>query len=165
MIEIIYQDITTLQVDVIVNAANNLLLAGGGVDGAIHHRAGPKLQEACHKLQGCQVGEAKLTPGFQLPAKWVIHTVGPVWHQGTRNERALLKNCYVNSFELAKAHHLGSIAFPAISTGIYGFPKEEAAIIALTVMINYQSDFNKIIACLYSQQDKMLYEEVISKRL
>ncbi len=161
-IEIICQDITTLHVDAIVNAANSRLLAGGGVDGAIHQSAGPKLQEACNKLQGCEVGEAKLTPGFQLPAKCVIHTVGPVWHEGTRNEKVLLKNCYVNVFELAKTHNFHSIAFPAISTGIFGFPKKEAAIIALTVMQNYQHHFKKVIACLYSQEDKTHYEEIFT---
>jgi len=124
-------DITQLAVDAIVNAANNSLLGGGGVDGAIHHAAGPELLEACKKLNGCATGEAKITPGFRLPARWVIHTVGPVWRGGDNDEDALLARCYQSCFDLAKHHALRSIAFPSISTGAYAFPVERAANIAL----------------------------------
>lgn len=124
-------DITHLAVDAIVNAANSSLLGGGGVDGAIHRAAGPELLAHCRTLGGCPTGEARITPGFRLPARYVIHTVGPVWHGGTRGESALLGNCYRNALALALAHRLARIAFPAISCGVYGFPAEPAARIAL----------------------------------
>jgi len=131
-LQIVRGDITQLAVDAIVNAANNSLLGGGGVDGAIHRAAGPELLQACKKLNGCATGEAKITPGFRLPARWVIHTVGPVWHGGNNHEDELLARCYKSCFELAERHTLRSIAFPSISTGAYGFPVERAAKIALT---------------------------------
>lgn len=133
-LQVVRGDITQFAADAIVNAANNSLLGGGGVDGAIHHAAGPELLEACKKLHGCATGEAKITPGFRLPARWVIHTVGPVWHGGDDGEDELLAKCYQSCFALAEYHALRSIAFPSISTGAYGFPIERAAKIALTEM-------------------------------
>lgn len=124
-------DITQLEVDAIVNAANASLLGGGGVDGAIHRTAGPELLAACEKLHGCATGDAKATPGFRLPAKWVFHAVGPVWHGGNRGEDELLASCYRRCMELAREHNVSSIAFPAISTGVYRFPPEPAAQIAI----------------------------------
>lgn len=130
-IRILRSDITRLDVDAIVNAANTTLLGGGGVDGAIHRGAGPELQRYCAELGGCPTGEARITPGFALPAKYVIHTVGPVWHGGGHGEAGLLEACYRNSFELARSHDVASIVFPAISCGAYGYPKAEAATIAV----------------------------------
>lgn len=139
-------DITKLAVDAIVNAANTSLLGGGGVDGAIHRAAGPELLAACRKLQGCATGDAKATPGFRLPAKWVFHAVGPVWHGGNQGEDALLAGCYRRCLELAHEHQVASIAFPAISTGVYSFPSQRAAEIAIrTVRENLEnSDVNLV---------------------
>ena len=158
MIRVVQGDITTLKVDAIVNAANSTLLGGGGVDGAVHRAAGPELKVYCEKLGGCSTGESKITPGFKLPAKYVIHTVGPVWHGGQSQEATLLANCYRNSLELALKNSVRSIAFPSISTGAYGYPKEEAAKIVVAVMREYEMKFNEIIACCFSAGDKSLYD-------
>ncbi len=160
MIEIIQADITSLKIDVIVNAANSSLLGGGGVDGAIHRAAGPELLAFNKTLQGCRVGEAKLAPGFNLAATWIIHTVGPVWQGGKQGEAELLNACYANSLELAKNEGLKVIAFPAISTGVYGYPLESAATIALASMKNYENQFERIIVCCFSAADKLVYERI-----
>ena len=154
-------DITTLKVDAIVNAANNSLLGGGGVDGAIHQAAGPELLRFCHQLNGCETGEAKITPGFYLSAKWVIHTVGPVWHGGNDNEAELLASCYQRSLELALQYEVQTIAFPSISTGVYGYPKQQAAEIAVRVMREYEERFEEIIACCFNQGDLKIYQALL----
>jgi O-acetyl-ADP-ribose deacetylase (regulator of RNase III) len=161
MIEVVCGDITALEVDAIVNAANNSLLGGGGVDGAIHHAAGPELLAFNRTLGGCKTGEAKISPGFRLPARHVISTVGPVWQGGGAGEPDLLSSCYINSLELALANGVRSIAFPGISTGVYGFPKDQAAVIAVRVMMSYEARFDRIIACCFSEADAVLYREML----
>lgn len=163
MIEVIQADITTLEVDAIVNAANSTLLGGGGVDGAIHRAAGPELKKFCATLGGCPTGEARITPGFRLAAKHVIHTVGPVYHGGQSGEPALLANCYRNSLELALKNGVRSIAFPSISTGVYGYPKDEAARIAIRVMREFEPRFDRIIACCFSEADRARYEQALAR--
>ncbi len=161
MIRVIRADITTLAVDAIVNAANETLLGGGGVDGAIHCAAGPDLLAACRAIGGCPTGEARITPGFRLPAKWIIHTVGPVWRGGKQAEADKLASCYRNSLELALRHGVRTIAFPSISTGVYGYPKDLAARVAVSVMRAYADSFDEIIACCFSAADVKLYEEIL----
>jgi O-acetyl-ADP-ribose deacetylase (regulator of RNase III) len=163
MIEIIVADITTLTTDAIVNAANSALAGGGGVDGAIHRRAGSELAKAAMALAPCPTGDAVLTPGFNLPSRYVIHAVGPVWWGGMRNENALLERTYQRSFDVAR--HQGdirSIAFPAISTGAYGFPKQAAARIAVAAMRANEADFDRIVACLYDDESAEYYRELIA---
>lgn len=162
MIAVEVADITKLAVDAIVNAANSSLLGGGGVDGAIHRAAGPELLQACRILGGCPTGEARITAGFRLPAKWVIHVVGPVWHGGTRNEPVLLENCYRQAFSLALRNDVETIAFPAISTGIYGYPKSQAAEIAVRVMREFESRLQRIIACCFTEEDAAIYRNLLA---
>ena len=161
MIKVIQYDITDLDVDIIVNAANTTLLGGGGVDCAIHRAAGPERMEACRKLGGCPTGEARITPGFRLQVKWVIHAVGPVWRGGAQGEPQLLESCYRSSFGLAKAAQARSIAFPCISTGVYHYPKEEAARIALKVMHEYDKQFRSIVACCFDAENAVIYRRFL----
>ncbi len=157
-IELIQTDITTLEVDAIVNAANSSLLGGGGVDGAIHRAAGPQLLEECSKLNGCPTGEARITRGYLLPAKQVIHTVGPVWYGGDNNEEQLLASCYKNSLTLALEHGIKSIAFPNISTGVYRFPKIRAAEIAIREVSTFLEKHKKIERIIFAVFDEENYQ-------
>ena len=159
-IRIIQDDITTLAVDAIVNAAHTSLLGGGGVDGAIHLAAGPDLLASCRKLGGCPTGEARITPGFRLPAKWVIHTPGPVWHGGTRGEPGLLAACYRNALTLADRHGARSVAFPCISTGVFGYPKDEAAAVALSELHRSEGAFEALVVCCFGPEDLEIYRRL-----
>ncbi len=151
-------DITKLKVDAIVNAANKSLLGGGGVDGAIHRAAGKELLKECRTLNGCETGDAKITKGYNLPAKYVIHTVGPVWHSGKYHEEELLASCYSKSLELAVKNNIKSIAFPNISTGVYGFPKNKAARIAINTVKNFLTKHEKIEKVIFAVFDEENYE-------
>lgn len=158
-------DITTLEVDAIVNAANESLLGGGGVDGAIHRAAGPELLEECRSLGGCRTGGAKITRGYGLPAKYVIHTVGPVWRGGDHNEQALLANCYGACLRIAAKHRLRSIAFPGISTGVFGFPRDLAMPIAVATVREHAEAHDlpaQVIFCCFSDADFSLYRRALT---
>lgn len=161
MLLVIQSDITILALDAIVNAANESLLGGGGVDGAIHRSAGVELDEACRKIGGCPTGQARITAGYGLPSKWIIHAVGPRWRGGGHGEARLLESCYAGAFELALDYRVRTIAFPCISTGIYGYPKYEAAQIAMSVMSRYESRFDQIISCCFSVEEKEIYEQLV----
>ncbi len=169
-IEVIQADITTLRVDAIVNAANERMLGGGGVDGAIHRAAGPMLLKACRAVPEvrpgvrCPTGQARLTPGFNLPAKFVIHTVGPVWHGGSHGEDELLADCYFNSLQLAEQNQIRSIAFPAISTGVYGFPLDRAAAIAIREVKSYLAragTIERVVFVCFDQRALAIYRKAL----
>jgi len=164
--KIILCDITKIEVDAIVNAANNTLLGGGGVDGAIHRAAGPKLLEECRKLNGCETGKAKITKGYKLPSKYVIHTVGPVWRGGSENEDELLASCYGNSLRLAAKNGIKTIAFPSISTGAYGFPLKRAARIAMLEISRFldeDSSIDKVFMACFDEVTMEAYMEALEE--
>lgn len=164
-IEIVKGDITCLKVDAIVNAANTSLLGGGGVDGAIHRAAGPELLTECKSLNGCSTGDSKITKGYKLPANYVIHTVGPVWHGGTHGEANLLASCYSRSLEVAMQNGIKTIAFPNISTGVYRFPKMEAATISINTITKCLKDnthFEKVIFCVFDEENLTIYNQMLT---
>ncbi len=165
-IQVLQADIVTLTMDVIVNAANTTLLGGGGVDGAIHLTAGPGLLSECRALGGCETGDAKITSAYRLPCKFVIHAVGPVWHGGSRGESRLLAACYRRSLELTNERQLKSIAFPCISTGVFGYPSHEAALIAIREVKQFVStptSLEWIVFCCYTDRDMRVYQELLSQ--
>jgi O-acetyl-ADP-ribose deacetylase (regulator of RNase III) len=162
-IEVTRGDITAERVDAIVNAANSSLQGGGGVDGAIHRAAGPELAEAGRRLGGCATGDAKATPGFRLPARWVIHTVGPVWHGGGQGERELLASCYRRSLEVAGELGAASVAFPAISTGVYGYPKDQAAEVAVDTLLATPTTVELVRLVAFDEDTRELYERRLAE--
>jgi len=165
-IQLVDADITELEVDGIVNAANNSLLGGGGVDGAIHRAAGPGLLEECRKLNGCATGDAKITGGYNLPARYVIHAVGPVWHGGTSGEDELLAGCYRKCFQLAREYGMKSIAFPAVSTGVYGFPKDRAARTAIRTTLKELAEnkrVERVLFVCFNLETRRAYEEALQE--
>jgi O-acetyl-ADP-ribose deacetylase (regulator of RNase III) len=167
LLEVLRADITTLAVDAIVNAANERLIRGGGVDGAIHRAAGPELQAECRKIGGCPTGEARITGGYRLPAKHVIHAVGPVWHGGGAGEDALLASCYRHALRLAREHRVASIAFPSISTGIYGFPADRAAGIAVATVraevAAARGTLDRIVFCCFDERAEALHRAALAE--
>ncbi len=166
MVKVIRGDITQLKVDAIVNAANNTLLGGGGVDGAIHRAAGPELLQACRTLGGCRTGDAKITPGFALPATYVIHAVGPVWHGGKQEEDALLSSAYRRSLEVARENGIHSIAFPSISTGAYGFPIDRASKIAISTIRDYLHECKSVMEVFlvaFSEGDFQIIKQILER--
>ncbi len=167
-ISVIKGDITQIKVDAIVNAANNSLLGGGGVDGAIHRAAGKQLLDECKTLNGCETGEAKITKAYNLPAKFIIHTVGPVWNDGIKNEKKLLENCYKNCLNLAIKNHLITIAFPNISTGVYRFPKQLAAEIAINTIntfLNKDNLVESIVFVCFEDENYNIYKNLLKKNI
>lgn len=165
-IAVVQGDITTLPVDAVVNAANTTLLGGGGVDGAIHRAAGPALLEECRTLGGCPVGKAKITKGYNLPARHVIHTVGPVWQGGRAGEPRFLASCYLNSLKLAAEHGVKTLAFPSISTGVYGYPIEEASAIAVQTIAEFlksNDSIQKVVLVAFSEKDERVLQETLAR--